>query len=331
MLSASTKVTVGFLRGRQLAGAATMKVKDLIERFITEMNGTETQVGVKPFLSSSSHLYALRRLQRTAFAEKDALALADDDYIEHIKERRKTVCAATAAQDLTFWRGVVQYARSAWKDCKGLSLAPLVDAMPTMKRYGLVGKSTPRTRRPTLDEEQKLIEYLSHGDARSEIKVVPVMKFAIISTRRRGEICRMQRGDVDFVAQTYMIRDMKHPTKKKGNHKVFALLPELAEIIRAQPLLTNNPEERVFPYNPISLGMRFTLAKKALGIVNLRFHDLRREAISRYLSRGLPPHKVRLISGHENTVILERVYDKRDPTEVFADLEKLRPANEIPA
>jgi integrase len=225
--------------------------------------------------------------------------------------------------DITFWRGVVQYARAAWKDCKALSLAPLTDAMPMLKKYNLVGKSTPRKRRPSAVEFDLLSQYLAKRDARSQIKLLPCLQFAVESTRRRGEICRLQWGDVDFAGHSYMIRDMKHPTKKLGNHKVFPLTDKLAAIIRSQPRLTDDPEERVFPYNAKSLGAAYTLAKKALGIENLRFHDNRREGISRLIEAGLPPHEARLISGHDNTIILEKVYDVRDPAKLHAKLDLL--------
>lgn len=298
-----------------------MKLKDLIERFVTEMNGTETQVGVKPL--GESHLYCLRRMQRTALAEKDAVTMTKHDIIEHVKARRLTVCPATALHDITFIRGVLKYAPSGFKDCDAVSDACIAAAMPMLQKHGLIGKSTPRKRRPTDEELHNLIEFLTAQDERAKIKVVPCLMFALASTRRRGEICRLQHGDIDWEKRVYMIRDMKHPTKKKGNNKLFPLTADLAEIIKRQPRLSDQPSERVFPYNDKSLGARYTLAKKALGIVDLRFHDNRREAISRWLAKGLPPHKVRQISGHENTIILERVYDAPKAEDLHSDIARL--------
>lgn len=298
-----------------------MKLKELIDRFIAEMNGNETQAGIKPL--GTSHLYSLRRLQRDPITAKEASELKKSDIIEYVKELRKTVCPATALHGLTFLRGVLQYAPSAWEDCENVSAAAITAAWPILTKHGLIGKSAPRKRRPTDDELHQLIEYLTAQDERSQIKVVPCLMFALASTRRRGEICRLQRGDINWEKRTYMIRDMKHPTKKKGNNKSFPLTADLAEIIKRQPRLTDAPEERVFPYNDKSLGARYTLAKKALGIVDLRFHDCRREAISRWLAKGLPPHKVRQISGHENTIILERVYDAPKAEDLHGDIARL--------
>lgn len=301
-----------------------MKVKELIDRFCNEMNGAEGQQGIKPL--GVSHLYCLRRLQRAPIAEKQAHELKKHDIIEHVKARRaEGICGATAMHDITFLRGVLQYAPSAWDDCEDVSAAAITAALPVLNKHGMIGKSTPRKRRPTDDELARLIEYLTEQDKRSTVKVVPCLIFALASTRRRGEICRMQWGDIDWEKRTYMVRDLKHPTMKAGNHVTFPLFDELAEIIKRQPRRTDSPTERVFPYNDKSLGARYTLAKKALGIVDLRFHDNRREAISRYL-KLLPPHEVRLISGHRNTIILEKVYDGRGATDLHAKYDKLQAA-----
>lgn len=300
-----------------------MKLKDLIERFCIEMNGTETTAGVKPL--GESHLYCLRSLQRTLLAAKEAHELKKTDIIEHVMARRtEGVCAATAQHDVTFLRGVLQYAPSRWDDCENVSAAPIVAALPMLTKHGMVGKSTPRKRRPTDEEIHSLIQYLGAQDERAKVKVVPCLLFALASTRRRGEICRMRWDDIDWERRTYLVRDLKHPTKKLGNHKTFPLTDDLAAIVKAQP----RTDDRVFPYNDKSLGARYTLAKKALGIVDLRFHDSRRDAISRLL-KFLRPHEVRLISGHENTVILERVYDARDPADLHVQLDKLQPANRL--
>ena len=304
-----------------------MKFSELIEWFIGEMNGFDGALPIKAL--GESHLYCLRRLQVAPIADIEVQDLDRADWVDHIKLRRRAVGAATAMHDITFARGVLKYAASARNVKEGISEASIAAAMPVLQKHGLVGKSIARTRRPTADEEERLLAFLGAQDERATVKVAPCMRFALRSTRRRGEICRMQWGDVDFERETYMIRDVKHPTKKKGNHKTFALFPELAEIIRGQPRLTDSPEERVFPYNDKSLGARYTLAKKALGIEDLRFHDNRREAITRWLEI-LPPHKVRQISGHENTIILERVYAAPRPEDLGVEVAQLRAGMQKP-
>lgn len=159
--------------------------------------------------------------------------------------------------------------------------------------------------------------------------MMALMAAAIVSSRRLGELCRMTHGDVDWAKGIYWVRDCKHPTRKKGNDKDFALLPELGEIILRQPRLdANDPTERIFPYDEHTASSRGTLARKALGIIGLRTHDNRREAISRWLKK-LGPHKVkRYVSGHDNMRTLERHYDgteARELLEEFPDLIQPKP------
>ncbi len=74
----------------------------------------------------------------------------------------------------------------------------------------------------------------------------------------------------------------------------------------------------MFPFRAKTVSKRYTDSKKELGITKLRFHDNRAEAITRWL-KVLPPQKVRHISGHVTTAILERVYDRTRPDALHAD------------
>lgn len=295
-------------------------VAQLIDRYIADMNGTREQAPLKPL--GASHLYSLNMLKRSELGQLDATKLTKHDIKAHCIQRRKTVCPATVNQDICYLGGVLKYAPAAWEDCEDVSAAAIEAARPLLVKYALIGKSAPRKRVPTGDEEARLLELLFEEDKHSCMKVAEVMAFALVSTRRLSEICRIKHGDIDWnhidsegnPAPMYMVRDLKHPTKKSGNHKWFPLLDPLPEIIRRQPRMSpDNPEERVFPFNHKSVGQRYTRAKKKLGIENLRFHDNRREAITRWLKIGLSPHQVKLISGHETTHILERVYDASKP------------------
>lgn len=61
-----------------------------------------------------------------------------------------------------------------------------------------------------------------------------------------------------------------------------------------------NTSEYIFPYNPRSICAAFTRACRVLGIVDLRFHDLRHEATSRLFERGYHIHEVAQFTLHES-------------------------------
>lgn len=300
---------------RTLADFKPGTLAHLIQRVIEDVAANLTTI--RQF--GTSALFTLKRLQRDPIGKVMAASMDEQDLIDHCKLRRQKVCAATTKGDITALRGVIKHAR-AWRDCKKLNLKAFDDSNDFLVKNQLIGKSTPRKRRPTDEEIQALIADLTVSDKQpnTTIKMVPVVMFALASARRRGEIVRIKHGDVDYANKVYWVRDVKHPTKKKGNDKCFVLWPELEQIIKAQPRVDpNDPNECIFPYNGESVGKRYIDAKKRLGITNLRFHDNRRDSISKLLLI-YPPEDVRVMhSGHDTTKILESNYDGRDTMEIM--------------
>lgn len=284
--------------------------------------------------------FTLRRIQREPLGRVVAAELAKHHLIEHCKLRRqgtvtrKGVCAATVKGDITALRGVFNHAMDVFPDCAKLTLAPFVDSKKFLVKHKLIGKSTPRTRRPTDEEIVALMTDLDISDKRpnTKIKMVPTVAFGLASARRRGEVVSIVHGDVDREKKVYWIRNVKHPTKKQGNDKCLVLWPELEAIIDMQPRLRpNDPTERIFPWLGESVGKRYIDAKKRCGIVNLRLHDNRREAISRWLLKLGSKDKVRkLVSAHDSEKVFDTVYDGRTTAEIMQADEMvqkfLRPA-----
>lgn len=311
----------------------------LIQRVIEDVEASPTTIAQ----FGTSLGFTLRRLQREPIGKVVAAELAKHHVIEHCKRRRqgaagkKGVCPATVKGDVTALRGVINHAMDAFHDCEKLTLAPFVDSKKFLMKHRLIGKSTPRTRLPTADEIHRLLDDLARSDAHqnTKIKMVPVVAFGLVSARRRGEVCRITHGDIDYEKQIYWVRDMKHPTKKKGNDKSFALWPELVQIIKMQPRLRpDDPTERIFPWNPESVTKRYIDAKKRCGIVNLRLHDNRGKATSEWLLK-LSRDKVRkVVTGHDSEKAFD-IYDRRSTVDIMqADetIQKfLRPVDGAPA
>lgn len=305
-----------------------------IERYRTDMS----QPGMKPLGESQD--YALGAIQRDRIGAKLVPELEQHDFVDFAKRRRQKVQAPTVNHDLSDIRVVLKHGRSSWKGCKEFTkaLTELEDARYILVKLGLISKSKRRTRRPTDAEITALLEYYETPVLRGKqrtIRMPEIIAFALVSTRRLGEICRITYGDINWEKKTYWVRDLKHSTKKKGNDKEFALFPELAIIIKRQPRLTDNPNERIFPFNARSCSASYQVAKKRLGIDGLTFHDNRGEAISRWLLKGLSKDQVRkLLSGHETTKMIDEVYDRRVTSEIMVGVEHLLeqpPQEERPA
>jgi integrase len=285
----------------------------VIERFINEMNGLNGQPAVKTL--GKSHEYSLRRIQREPIGQKLAAELTKHDIIEHAKWRRLTVGASTVGQDIIFITGVLKYAPSAWTDCEDISDAPVQMAKPFMNKHALIAKSMPRDRRPTDEEIQRLVAYFEeqnrfHGTV---IDMVQITLWQIRSSRRISESCRLLWEDWNREHHTILVRNMKDP-KRRNKSKVVALPIEAQQMLEEMWPNRNPEEPRIFPFNSKSCSARYTLAKKDLGIQNLRLHDSRRECGTRLVEeKGFSTAEAILFTGHETVAVFERTYLKQKP------------------
>jgi integrase len=232
---------------RDFRARSAPTVGDLIRRYLKEIDP------IKPF--GQTHRYALEMLAREPIAAKVAAELGTADVIEHCRARRTVdrVCAATVTQDLTYLRGPLGYASVGW-GMQDVTVRPIKEALPMLEKLQLVGKSRPRDRRPDPVEYDQMYTYLlkQDQDPRSVCKMAVMMEFAVWSCRRISEICRIRWDDVNHEDRTYLIRDMKDPRVKKGNHFLAPALGKAWDLIVAQPKV----DERIFPWDPKSAGAR---------------------------------------------------------------------------
>jgi integrase len=243
----------------------------------------------------------LEFLERHSLGKTIAHTLTSAELIRHVQSRRTEGAGpATVINDL-IWIGVVLRAA---KSVRELPVTPGIvqQARAACRELRLIGKPRKRTRRPTAEELARLREHFKRRDKRAEIPMQAVMDFAIASARRESEICRLEWRDNDKITRTGLVRDAKHPTGKEGNHRRFKYTPEAWAIVSAQP----KTSERIFPYDPKSVGAAFTRACRLLGIQDLRFHDLRHEATSRLFERGYQIHEVAQFTLHESWNELKR-------------------------
>lgn len=284
--------------GNLVSNKSTLTVGNLIRMYLAEVSNP-----------GKGRRYVLNALLKMPFANKRAGKLRPADYLEHCRERRKTVSAPTVAQDLVHWKAVLVYARVVW-EMADVSLAPLVDVTPILRKERLVGSSRVRFRRPTPLELEQLRAHFKAAKF-AKIPMADIIEFSYESGRRISETCRITWGDYDPATSTVWVRDVKHPSKKEGNDKKAALLPRANEIIQAQPRRTNKPDERIFPYNAQSISSAFTRACNALSIEGLRLHDNRGECATRMLEEGYSIPEIQLVTLHDDAATLLKRYANR--------------------
>lgn len=264
-------------------GSRGLTTSDLIQKYIDQFGGGRTK------------LAHLKQLQGYEIASVPPANLTSDLLIQHVTERRaEKVSASTVANDL-IWLGVVfKAAGPVWK--MDLDTREIESARHFCRTHNLIGKSKRRGRRPSPDELDRLTEFFSNRDGRADIPMLDIMWFAIHSCRRQAEITRLLWSDNDEKSMTGLVRDLKHPRSKEGNHRRFKYTREAWEIVQRQP----RSAQEIFPYNSRSIGAAFTRACHVLEIKDLRFHDLRREGVSRLFEAGYSITEVVQFSLHED-------------------------------
>lgn len=254
----------------------------------------------------------LRTLRGMDIAEKRCSKITSVDIVALATELGRGRQPQTVSNYLSHLGAVFAVARPAW----GYPLDPqaMADGFVVGKRMGLTKKSAQRDRRPTLDELDKLMEHFGRVRTRrpDSVPMQDVLLFALFSTRREEEICRIEWADFD--KDRVLVRDMKHPGDKLGNDQWIDLPPEAARIVQRQP----RSGERIFPYTTDAVGAAFTRACKVLGINDLHFHDLRHEGISRLFELGWNIPHVAAVSGHRSWQSLKRYTHIRQRGDKYA-------------
>ncbi len=256
------------------------------------------EAGAAP--EGSTHRYTLNRLLRLSIAERPASKIQAEEIVELCRERRsEKISPATVRQDFTYLRLALGHlARDAFEK-----------AAKTLEAEKIVGNSTRRERRPTPAEWNTLTQFFKFADRlpKAKIKMLDVMEFSASTARRSGEICQLKWVDLDEKKRTLIARGIKAPGYKKGFDHEFPLIDKAWEIVQRQP--RNGP--RIFPFNEKSLSAKFTKAKRDLGIVDLKFDDLRHEAVNRLFDIGFDPHEVQRVTGQKDVNPLIKLWEKR--------------------
>jgi integrase len=226
------------------------------------------------------HLRAVLRheIADTHLSEVTSVALA-----RYRDDRLRVVSSGTVNRELGLLQHALKTAREEW----GHSIAPTRIKKPSP------GK--PRQRRL---HDEELAGLRTALDRCRNPWVKPAFLFALATGMRRGEVLSLRWADVDLEARTAFLS-----ITKNGHSRSVPLSPQALSVLSALP---PRVRDRVFPISANSLRLAWERVKRRAGVKDLRFHDLRHEAISRFFEMGLSVPEVSLISGHKDPRMLFR-------------------------
>jgi integrase len=104
---------------------------------------------------------------------------------------------------------------------------------------------------------------------------------------------------IDFDRQTALL-----PITKNGSTRELLLSHKALNVLRRQK--ARNDTSTPFPVNANAFRMAWDRLRARADLSDLRFHDFRHEAISRFFEMGLNMPEVAVILGHRDPRMLSR-------------------------
>ena len=245
--------------------------------------------------SSVPEIYRLRAIARSWIGELDIRYLNKQQFSQYQKDRLEKVSVASVHAELSLIKRVLDTAIKQW----GYGIVENV--IKTMK-YSKGNVS--RTRRLEADEKDRII---AAAKLQRNEYICSIIEFAIETGMRRSEILKLKWQDINLETGFALLYDTKN-----GEDRKVPLTLKCIQLLNQLP----RSHEHVFPISATCLHQAWQRAVKRADIKDLRFHDLRHEAVSRFFEMGMNIAEVALISGHKDVTQLFR-YTHLNPENVF--------------
>jgi integrase len=146
------------------------------------------------------------------------------------------------------------------------------------------------------------------------------IQFAIETALRHGELLGIRWQHVNFDAAVLHV-----PFTKTDKARTIPLTDRAVAILRERKAASATDPDYAFPISSNAFRLAWERCKRraekagCAGIHELRFHDLRHEAVSRFFEKGLNTAEVASISGHRDLRMLFR-YTHLRPEDLVAKL-----------
>jgi len=259
-------------------------LKELLERYEREVSAKKR---------TKSDKYLIRNICQHDFVHKVLSHISSSDIAKFRDERLKTISGSSVNRELSILSDCINKAITEWQ-C-------YVHENPV--KVGLRCKeNTRRIRRLEQTEYEKLMTSCKSNRA----FWCPIIDFAIHTAMRRGELLSITWDMVHIDKKTITLPPEITKTNRVRN---VPLQPRALEILQNLPRSFNG---KVFPIGIKNFERSWRAICKRAQIKGLRFHDLKREAVSRLFEKGLSVSEVQLFCG--NSLSSLSVYTEHNST-----------------
>lgn len=224
--------------------------------------------------------------------------------------RKSVVQGETVRRDMNLLSSVFKKAACEWD-------IPVLNPVSGVERPA---KGKGRKRRPKWSELKRLLRELSpqvyvkdgFRGARN-VWVRWAVMFALRTAMRMGEILAIRWKDVNFDARYVLVADSKN-----GDARNVPLTRRAEAILRRLP--RGAPEQKVFPITASALKQTYARARTRANVIDLRFHDFRHEATTRFAKRLPNVLELAQVTGHKSLSSLQ-TYFHPEPAELASKLD----------
>jgi integrase len=254
---------------------------DLIERYLAEV--TSSMKG------ASEDTFRLKAMIRKPIARWSMANLSAARIAAYRDERLKEVSGGTVIRELAYISAIVNHARREW----GINVPNPVQLVRKPQ------SPQPRSKVLTDDEISKLLQALEPIGRRSHW-TKPAVQLALATAMRRGELLSLRWEHVDLQNRTAFL-----PDTKNGESRTVPLSTVAVKVLAELP---GHISGAVIPVKYFTLDAAFKRARKRAGLDEVRFHDLRRTAITRMAKKLPNVIELAAVSGHKSLMVLKRYY-----------------------
>ena len=258
--------------------AAMPPLMRIVARYLAEV--TPTKKGSKQELNRG------RQIARTSLGSMQLDKITSEVVSKYRDGRLREVSNNTVRLELAFISVVFEQCAKEW----GYKVTNPV------KQIRIPKPGKPRQRRLRPGEEEALLAACA---ASSTTYLHSLVVLAIETGMRFGELVSITWGNVDLKARTIHLPDTKN------NHP--RTVPLSTRALGTLKSHSSSDGVKVFAQHRRTIRAAFGAALKRSGVgSDLRFHDLRHEAVTRLFEKGLNPIEVGMISGHRSMSMLQR-------------------------
>lgn len=254
---------------------------DVIARYLAEV--TPSMKG------ASEDTIRLKAIMRRPIARWSMANLSAARIAGYRDERLMAVSAGTVIRELAYLSAIINHARREW----GINVPNPVQMVRKPQ------SPQARVRVLTDEEVSKLLQALEPIGRRSHW-TKPVVQLALATAMRRGELLALRWEHIDLIGRTAFL-----PDTKNGDSRTVPLSTAAVQVLAELPRHITGV---VFPVEFFTLDAAFKRGVRRAGLEGIRFHDLRRTAITRMAEKLPNVIELAAVSGHKSLMVLKRYY-----------------------